>query len=40
MEDVAPEIIGHGVVKKTKRLLPKYDKVQYKILFKNERITN
>ena len=40
MELPATEIVGHAVVKKTKRLLPKYDKIQYKILFKNERIAN
>lgn len=33
-------IVGQAMRKKTKKFLPKYDKVQYKILFKNEKITS
>lgn len=33
-------LVGRAVLKKVKRNLPRFDRVQYKLIFKNEKINS
>lgn len=40
MPDGGQLIVGRAMRRKTKKPLPKFDKIQYKLIFKNEKIQN